>query len=150
MEITDSKKPYRLHAFSPVFSQEELVVDVEVVPENGVEFYLSPRLVVDDKNNMYAFKLDFGFVKDKEPCSNSVVLQIQFLYDSEEKVFVKEKGGLKLANYPVLYQMLDTAVGALRGVLIVKCAGTKASRFVLPFLDLNVLIRQMEIKFLNK
>ena len=150
MEITDSKKPYMLHAFSPSFSSEELLVDVEVVPENGVEFYLIPRLGIDEGNNMYAFRLDFGFMKDKKACSNAVTLQLQFLYDSKEKVFAKDEKGVKLMNYPVLCQMLDTSVGALRGILITKCAGTNASRFVLPFIDINLLVRQLEITFLKE
>lgn len=150
METTNSKKPYKLHAFSPVFSSEELVVNIEVIPENGVEFYLRPRLGVDERNNMYVFRLDFGFMKDKEACSNAVTLQLQFLYDSGEKVFTKDEKGVTLINYPMLCQMLDTMVGALRGILIAKCAGTNASRFVLPFININLLARQLEITFLKE
>lgn len=149
MEIFDSNKPYTLHAFRPEFSEEELRVDIEVIPENGVEFYLNPTMGVDEKNNMYVIGLKFGFMKGEEPCSTPVYSNIQFLYDSEERVFIKEEKGVKLVNYPLLCQMMDTSVGILRGILITKCAGTPASRFVLPFIDVNLLIRQLQIKYLD-
>ena len=93
MEIFDSNKPYTLHAFRPEFSEEELRVDIEVIPENGVEFYLNPTMGVDEKNNMYVIGLKFGFMKGEEPCSTPVYSNIQFLYDSEERVFIKEEKG---------------------------------------------------------
>lgn len=149
MEIFDSKKKYILHTFQPEFSEEELRVDMEVIPANGVEFYLNPAMGVDEKNNMYVIGLEFGFMKDQKPCSNSVYSKIQFYNDSEERVFVKEDKGLKLINYQLLCQMVDTSVGILRGVLITKCVNTPASQFVLPFIDVNLLIRQLQIKFLD-
>lgn len=56
---------------------------------------------------------------------------------------IEENGQEKLLPTPLMMNMLGIAVGALRGIVAVRTAGTPLRRRPMPIIDLNTLMRRL-------
>ena len=62
------------------------------------------------------------------------------------KQFVTFNEGGSITVKDIMPHLLSVAVGTMRGILVVKTAGTSLSQFPLPIIDVNLLNKQFSVE----
>lgn len=130
-------------------------IQLRLISINEVDFKMSPGQV-DDDLAPEAINIGFSnqFQPDVENNNMSIVFGIRYMLTGEvvlESVYrflfeVKDLAQFIEFNnndrFTIKYitpHLLSVAVGTMRGILVVKTAGTIFSKYPLPMIDVNIL-----------
>lgn len=130
-------------------------IQMRLLSVNEVRFMMSPDRISD---NLDPSELQMCFSNQIEPDVNndtiSIVFGIRYLLKDDivlESIYrysfsvidlakyIKVNGDNTLTISHIMPHFLSVAVGTMRGILIVKTAGTNFSKYPLPIIDINAL-----------
>jgi len=130
-------------------------IQMRLLSVNEVRFMMSPDRISD---NLDPSELQMCFSNQIEPDVKndtiSIVFGIRYLLKDDvvlESIYrysfsvidlakyIKVNGDNTLTISHIMPHFLSVAVGTMRGILIVKTAGTNFSKYPLPIIDINAL-----------
>ena len=107
------------------------------VNPDAIQIGFSTQIQPDVKNNI--FNLIFG---TRYELDGDVVLESLYKFEFEVKdlrQFIVFNDNQSITVNHIMPHFLSVAVGTMRGILVVKTAGTNFSKYPLPMIDANVL-----------
>ena len=136
-------------------AEENINIQMRLVSVNEVSFLMSPGKVGDD---ISPDSMKIGFSTQIQPdvqndffvilfgtryeLNGEVVLEsiYRFVYEVKNlKQFVVFNDNQSITVNHIMPHFLSVAVGTMRGILVVKTAGTIFSNYPLPMIDVNQL-----------
>lgn len=107
------------------------------VNPDAIQIGFSTQIQPDVKNNI--FNLIFG---TRYELDGDVVLESLYKFEFEVKnlrQFIVFNDNQSITVNHIMPHFLSVAVGTMRGILVVKTAGTNLSKYPLPMIDVNQL-----------
>ena len=107
------------------------------VNPDAIQIGFSTQIQPDVKNNI--FNLIFG---TRYELDGDVVLESLYKFEFEVKnlrQFIVFNDNQSITVNHLMPHFLSVAVGTMRGILVVKTAGTNLSKYPLPMIDVNQL-----------
>ena len=107
------------------------------VNPDAIQIGFSTQIQPDVKNNI--FNLIFG---TRYELDGDVVLESLYKFEFEVKnlrQFIVFNDNQSITVNHIMPRLLSVAVGTMRGILVVKTAGTNFSKYPLPMIDANQL-----------
>lgn len=107
------------------------------VNPDAIQIGFSTQIQPDVKNNI--FNLFFG---TRYELDGDVVLESLYKFEFEVKdlrQFIVFNDNQSITVNHIMPHFLSVAVGTMRGILVVKTAGTNFSKYPLPMIDVNQL-----------
>ena len=107
------------------------------VNPDAIQIGFSTQIQPDIKNNI--FNLIFG---TRYELDGDVVLESLYKFEFEVKnlrQFIVFNDNQSITVNHIMPHFLSVAVGTMRGILVVKTAGTNLSKYPLPMIDVNQL-----------
>jgi hypothetical protein len=102
-----------------------------------IQIGFSTRIQTEETNDL--FTLHFG---TRYMLGNELILEsvYRFVFEVKNlKNFITYKDDQTITINGLMPHLLNVAVGTMRGILVVKTAGTSLSKFPLPIIDANKL-----------
>jgi hypothetical protein len=136
-------------------AEENTVIQMKLLSVGEVRFMMSPEMVKDN-TNPEAIKI--GFSNRVEPNladgQISIVFGVRYVFgedvilesiyrftfavvDVNRFVAINKDGSITIMH--LMPHFISVAVGTMRGILVVKTAGTSLSQYPLPMIDVNQL-----------
>lgn len=137
MENNNVNVQLRLSSVTEVsFMMSPGKIDDLTNPED-IQMGFSSQILPDVNNNV--FTLNFGV---RYEMNGDVVLEsiYRFVFEVKDlKQFVIFNNDQSITVNHIMPHFLSVAVGTMRGILVVKTAGTNFSKYPLPMIDINAL-----------
>ncbi len=143
-------------------TENNINIQMRLASVSEVSFMMSPGKVEDNVNpadmrlgfssrirpdvNTGCFTLNFGV---RYELSGAVVLECvySFVFEVKDlKEFVTFNDDRSITVNHLMPHFLSVAVGTMRGILVVKTAGTSLSNFPLPMIDVNALNSNLSVE----
>lgn len=136
-------------------AEENKNIQMRLKSVNEADFKMSPGKIGEDVD-MEAIKIGFScqIQPNTDNDSIAILFGIRFELDREEvleSIYRFEFDVMDISQFIVINKdksmtisdimphLLSVAVGTMRGILVVKTAGTNLSKFPLPMIDINML-----------
>jgi len=136
-------------------AQENVNIQMRLISISEMDFKMSPGKV-DDDVAPEALKIGFSnkFQPDVENDIMSIIFGIRyelagevvlesvyrFIFEVKDIAqFVEFNNNESITIKHIMPHLLNVAVGTMRGILVVKTAGTNFSKYPLPMIDVNIL-----------
>ena len=140
---------------------ENEIIQMKLLSVGEVRFMMSPEIVTDDTKPE---AIQIGFSNRIEPNlpdgQISIVFGIRYVIDQDiilESIYrftfavidinryvtINENGSVKITH--LMPHFLNVAIGTMRGILVVKTAGTQLSKYPLPLIDVKQLNEQLSV-----
>ena len=111
----------------------------EVAPDD-VNIGFSSQLLPDMKNGLVSLLFGIRYEISGEPILEAAY---QFVFDVKEfKRYVVSADNQDVVDH-LMPHFLNVAVGTVRGILVVRTAGTNLSKYPLPIVDINKLAEEL-------
>ena len=108
----------------------------DVNPED-VQMGFSSQINPDMENNQFTLLFGVRYETGGEPILESIY---QFVFEVKNlKQFIVFNDDQSITVNHLMPHFLSIAVGTMRGILVVKTAGTNFSKYPLPMIDINQL-----------
>lgn len=137
MENNNVNIQLRLSSVTEVsFMMSSGKIDDQTNPED-IQMGFSSQILPDVNNNI--FTLNFGV---RYEMNGDVVLEsiYRFVFEVKDlKQFLIFNDDQSITVNHIMPHFLSVAVGTMRGILVVKTAGTIFSKYPLPMIDINAL-----------
>lgn len=140
-------------------AQENVNIQMRLISISEVDFKMSPGKVDDD---VVPEAIKIGFSNQFQPdvdndimsivfgiryeLSGEIVLESVYRFIFEVKdiaQFIEINNNESITIKHITPHFLSVAVGTMRGILVVKTAGTNFSKYPLPMIDVNILNTSM-------
>lgn len=142
-------------------AEENNIIQMKLLSVGEVRYMMSPEII---KDNTDSEAIQIGFSNKVEPnLANgqiSIVFGVRYVIGEDiilESIyrftfavinidrFVKINKDGSITIMHLMPHLLSVAVGTMRGILVVKSAGTSLSRYPLPMIDVNQLNDSLSI-----
>lgn len=108
----------------------------DVKPED-VQMGFTSQIRPDIDNDRFTLVFGVRYETAGDPLLESIY---QFVFDVKDlKQFIIFNDNQSITVNHIMPHFLSVAVGTMRGILVVKTAGTNFSKFPLPMIDVNLL-----------
>jgi len=142
-------------------AEESAIIQMKLLSVGEVRFMMSPEMIKDN-NNPEAIQI--GFSNKVEPNlaegQISIVFGVRYVFgedvildsiyrftfaviDIDHFVTINNDGSITIKH--LMPHFLSVAVGTMRGILVVKTAGSALSQYPLPMIDVNQLNTNLSI-----
>lgn len=142
-------------------AEENAIIQMKLLSIGEVRFMMSPEMI---KDNTDQEAIQIGFSNKVEPNlaegQISIVFGVRYLFgddiilestyrfsfavmDIDHFVTINKDGSVTIMH--LMPHFLSVAVGTMRGILVVKTAGTSLSQYPLPLIDVNQLNTRLSI-----
>jgi len=142
-------------------AEENTVIQMKLLSVGEVRFMMSPEMI---KDNTDPEAIQIGFSNKVEPNladgQISIVFGVRYVFgedvilesiyrftfsviDIERFVTINKDGSVTIMH--LMPHFLSVAVGTMRGILVVKTAGSILSQYPLPMIDVNQLNTSLSI-----
>lgn len=136
-------------------AEENTIIQMKLLSVGEVRFMMSPEMI---KDNTDPEAIQIGFSNKVEPNladgQISIVFGVRYVFgedvilesiyrfsfaviDIDRFVTINKDGSVTIMH--LMPHFLSVAVGTMRGILVVKTAGTALSQYTLPMIDVNQL-----------
>lgn len=136
-------------------TEENVNIQMRLVSVNEISFMMYPSKVGDDVNpetiqlrfssqiqpNVENDRFTLVFGVHYELAEEAVLESVyEFLFEVKDlKKFIVFSDNQNITVNHIMPHFLSVAVGTMRGIMVVKTAGTNLSKYPLPMLDVNKL-----------
>ncbi len=134
-------------------SSETSISFLQDIKDNeDVTIKLSPVLFINLEEEFFAVKISATFFNSLGDNAISSTIKVIVFFSSKHfgSVFNITKNEVEIAQMPIVLNMLETAIGVMRGVLYEQTKDTTLSNFSLPFIDLNDFMTELKINVIKK
>jgi hypothetical protein len=105
--------------------------------DKEIQIGFSTRIQTDEENNLFTLHFGIRYILSGELLLESIY---KFVFEVKDlKSFIVIKDDKSITVDSLMPHLLNVAVGTMRGILVVKTAGTSLSKFPLPLIDANKL-----------
>lgn len=113
----------------------------EGTKESDIQLGFSNSIEPDVKNNIIALNFGVKYNTHQNTILEAIYKFVFSVVDLSKLVQYNEDGSITINQ--IIPHFLSVAVGTMRGILIVKTAGTNLSKYPLPMIDVNQLSKML-------
>lgn len=118
-------------------------VDENVAPE-AMQIGFSSQIKPNNEKNRITIIFGTKYVIAGEVALESVYSFIFEVKDLSQFLTINDDQSITVSH--IMPHFLSVAVGTMRGILVVKTAGTNLSKFPLPMVDVNTLLNNLSMQ----